>query len=203
MAGGKPSPASLLRAPLPLRSGKHPQTPPLQPRPADQDSDLPSCLVRPSLQPPQAPPRIPADPKPTNPPVLRILGFVDSGPVALQPTNWSGRTGLFPGALPLAQSRAPKFRSPATRAPTLDSSHPGSRRRPRFHSLNDPFLIAGKAGIGGMAGDPIRVGGERLSPGSAALSRRRIGLLARKTANGLKDKKPEFPSPQPNQSNIQ
>jgi hypothetical protein len=48
------------------------------------------------------PPRTPAVPNPTNPVVLRILGFVRSGTGRFPPTNWFGRTGLFRGAAPRA-----------------------------------------------------------------------------------------------------
>lgn len=86
-------------------------------------------------------------------PRIRRLGI---GGTPTDGLVWTDR--FVSGALPLAQKRAPKFRFAATRAPTLDSAHPRSRRRPRFHSLNDSCLMAWKMSGGGMGGgsDPYQ-----------------------------------------------
>jgi hypothetical protein len=122
---GKVFPRRLLRAPPPFLLGRHPQAPHFQPR--QDGSRLQSPFVPQELQLLNRhwPPRTPAVPKPTNPPALRVLGFVASGTGGLQPTNWFGRTRLLQGAPPLALSRAPKFRVAATRDPAPDSAHPG------------------------------------------------------------------------------
>jgi hypothetical protein len=86
---GKVFPRRLLRAPPPFLLGRYPQAPHFQPR--QDGSRLRSPFVPRELQLLNRhwPPRTPAVPEPTNPPVLRILGFVGSATGA-----FSRRTGL-------------------------------------------------------------------------------------------------------------
>ena len=106
---GKVFPRRLLRAPHPFLLGRHPQAPPFQPR--QDGSRLRSPFVPCDLQLLNRhwPLRTPAVPEPTNPPALRILGFVASGTGSLQPTNWFGRTGLFQGLRPSRSKGHPSF----------------------------------------------------------------------------------------------
>ena len=87
------------------------------------------------------PPRIHAVPAPTNPPALRILGFVRSEPVAFLSDElvWTDRF-VFRGAAPRVVNGTQVSASPATRDPAIDNALPGARRRARFHSLNVPLF---------------------------------------------------------------
>lgn len=96
-----------------------------------------------------------------------------------QPTNWFGRTCLFQGRRPSRRPRAPKALCVAPWEPTLDSAHPGARRRARFHSLNVPLAhwwgIGRRAVDGALRADSVYLaGGEMEGPNSSALSLRRL-----------------------------
>lgn len=148
---GKDFPQRLLRAPLPILPGTHPRPPrhratqimhvnSLVPR----VSTCMNCFGLPRIRAAHAGPFLRCLPGTSGGqyrlvPGLHILEIVLHEQVWLDDGSvWTDR--FVSGALPLAPSRAPKFRCAATRDPTLDCAHPAIRHEARFDARINPVF---------------------------------------------------------------